>query len=119
MIEDDDIILVELKRLLEIESETTEFDMDVLASANAAFFTLYELGIGPNTPFYMTDTTTWDKFETTIPKPIILDYIFLKTKLVFDPPSSSFVLEAFKDRINELEFRMNIYVDDGGGTIVG
>lgn len=117
MIEDSDIILVEVKRLLEIEQDTTEFDIDVLANVNAAFFTLYELGVGPATPFYITDTTTWQEFETSIPKPVILDYLFLKTKLVFDPPASSFVLEAFKYRISELEFRMNIYTDDGGGTV--
>lgn len=116
---DDETILVEVLRMLGIETSTTEFDIDVTAHINSAFFTLYELGIGPNTPFYIDATTTWSSFESNVPKQVVLDYLFLKTRLVFDPPSSSQVVEAYKDRISELEFRMNIFVDNGGGEVSG
>lgn len=116
---DDEIILTKVKKMLGIESSTTEFDTDVLAHVNSAFFTLFELGVGPSTPFYIDDTTTWSSFETSVPKQVVLDYLYLKTRLVFDPPTSSQVMEAYKDRISELEFRMNILTDNGGGEVSG
>ena len=112
-------ILADVKRRLGIQKETTEFDLDVCSSVNTAFFTLFELGIGPSTPFYIDATTEWSAFETSVPQQVVLDYLWLKTKLVFDPPASSQVIEAYKDRISELEFRMNILVDNGGGVVSG
>ena len=119
MIDDDDIILTEVKRMLEIEQETTEFDIDIISHVNSAFFSLSEIGVGPAIPFYIDSFTTWDEFKTSIPKSIILDYLYLKTKMVFDPPTSSSVIDAFKERLSELEFRMNIYTDNGGGDVSG
>lgn len=114
-----DLILDDIKRMLGIEETTTEFDIDVCSHVNSAFFTLFGLGVGPNTPFYIDADTEWSEFETSVPKQVVLDYLYLKTRLVFDPPSSSQVIEAYKDRISELEFRMNILVDNGGGEISG
>ena len=119
MTSDNDIILTEVKRMLEIEQETTEFDIDITSHVNSAFFSLFEIGVGPSTPFYINASTTWGEFETIIPKSIILDYLYLKTKMVFDPPASSSVIDAFKDRLSELEFRMNVYTDSGGGDVSG
>jgi len=116
---DDERILIQVKKMLEIEDDVSEFDTDITAHINSAFFSLYQLGIGPSSPFYIDNTTTWSSFETSIPKTLILDYVYLKTKLVFDPPASSTVGEAYKERIAELEFRMNIYVDNGGGEVSG
>ena len=114
-----DTILSDVKRMLGIQLEVDEFDIDITSHVNSAFFTLNQLGIGPNTPFIMDSTTEWSSFETIVPKSIVLDYLYLKTKLVFDPPTASNILEAYKDRVSELEFRMNIMVDNGGGIITG
>jgi len=120
MVEDTDNILEEVKRMLSIEPSVTEFDTDIVSHINSAFFTLFELGIGPSSnPFYINAETKWESFDTIIPKQIILDYLFLKTKLVFDPPTASALIEAIRDRISELEFRMNIFTDNGGGIING
>jgi hypothetical protein len=117
MIADDDIILDDVKQRLEIEQDTTEFDIDVLSDVNSAFFSLYQLGIGPATPFYIDKTTTWGSFTTKIPKSLILEYLYLKTKIVFDPPIMSVVMDAYNNRLSELEFRMNVEVDNGSGII--
>ncbi len=116
---DDENILINIKKMLGIESSTTEFDTDIITHVNSGFFTLFELGVGPSTPFYIDATTTWSSFETSVPKQVVQDYLYLKTRLVFDPPSSSQVIEAYKDRISELEFRMNILTDNGGGEVSG
>jgi len=112
-------ILSDVKRMLGIQPEVDEFNIDVTSNVNGAFFTLNQLGIGPRTPFVIDATTEWSSFETIVPKNVILDYLYLKTKLVFDPPIASNIYEAYKDRIAELEFRMNIMVDNGGGIVSG
>lgn len=116
---DSEIILTQVKKMLEIQDEVTEFDTDITSHINSAFFSLYQLGIGPSTPFVINNSTTWSSFETIVPKSIVLDYLYLKVKMIFDAPASSTVSEAFKDRIAELEFRMNIYTDNGGGEVSG
>ena len=112
-------ILNDVKRMLGIDSEITEFDLDIRSHINSAFFSLYQLGIGPSTPFTISVDTTWDSLSTVIPKDTILDYLYLKVSLIFDPPDKTNVMDAYKDRISELEFRMNIEVDDGGGNVTG
>ena len=119
MVDDTGIILADVKRMLGIDPSIIEFDIDVASHINGAFFTLNQLGVGPEKPFYIDSGTIWKKFETKVPKQVILDYLYMKTKLVFDPPNSSTVIEAMKDRISELEFRMNIYTDNGNGIVSG
>ena len=112
-------ILSDVKRKLGIQIEVNEFDLDITSHTNSAFFALNQLGVGPGTPFVIDTTTEWSSFETAVPKNVVLDYLYLKTKLVFDPPAASNVFEAYKDRIAELEFRMSIMVDNGGGVVSG
>ena len=119
MVDSSNAILTEVKRQNGIEEEVTEFDFDILSLINGAFFTLFQLGVGPETPFTVDTDTTFDEFTTQVPYDVILNYLVLKTKIVFDPPTSSAVIDAYKDRISELEFRMNILVDSGGGEING
>ena len=110
-------ILNDVKQMLGIQTETIEFDIDILSHVNGAFFTLFQLGIGSDTPFIIDDTTTWSSFTANVPKNVVLDYLFLKTKIIFDPPNTSGVMDAYKDRISELEFRINVYVDNDGGIV--
>lgn len=113
-------ILDDVKKMLSVDTELQEFDTDIKSHINSAFFTLHQLGIGPqDTLFQINENTTWNQLETNVPKDTILDYLYLKTNLIFDPPTVSSVVEAYKNRISELEFRMNILVDDGGGNVVG
>lgn len=111
----DSNILSDVKKMLGIESNTIEFDIDIVSNINAAFFTLNQLGVGPENPFTCDENSIWDDFVTSAPLDVVRDYVYMKTRLVFDPPTSSFVVEAFKERISELEFRLNIQCDDGGG----
>ena len=71
----DETILSAVKRMLGIQPEVEEFDIDVTSHVNGAFFTLNQLGIGPDIPFVIDTTTEWDSFETIVPKNIVLDYL--------------------------------------------
>ena len=113
-------ILNDVKKMLNIPEDVSEFDTDINAHINSVFFSLYQLGIEVNgNPFVINSSTSWSDLQTSVPKEVILDYLFLKVSMVFDSPTASSVSEAYKDRISELEFRINIYVDDGGGNVTG
>ena len=112
-------ILEEVKKQNGISNDVFEFDSDILSLINGAFFTLNQIGVGPEIPFTVSEDTIFSDFSTQLPFEILLNYLVLKTKIVFDPPTNSQIIEAYKDRIAELEFRMNLLVDNGGGFVNG
>ena len=108
-----DSILTSIKKLLGISEEYEHFDTDIMIHINTAFETLNQLGVGPDEPFYIQDKTdTWDEFKTNGQDiRSVKTYIYLKVKMVFDPPNKSVDSEAIKNEISELEWRMNVRVD--------
>ncbi len=108
-----DSILTSIKKLLGITEEYTHFDADILMHINMAFMVLYQLGVGPSTPFSIEDASaTWSDFlgdSTDLAG--VKTYIYQKVKLVFDPPQSSAAITALKESIAELEWRLNVTVD--------
>lgn len=110
----EDSILNSVKKLLGIESDYTEFDIDIMMNINAAISTLRQLGVGPNEGFVVTsENDTYDDFlgpdckETSQVK----IYLFYKTRIGFDPPQSSIVMSAMEKMIQEAEWRLNVQVD--------
>lgn len=100
-------ILQSMKKLLGIVPEYTAFDDQILLDINAAFSTLHQLGIGPEEGFEIVDgTTTWDSVVTEPRFNSIKSYVGMKVKLMFDPPTSSFALDALKNQIAEYEWRI-------------
>lgn len=101
-------ILNSIKTLLGIEPDYTHFDKAIIEHINAAFMTLNQLGVGPEDPVVITgDLDTWVvKFGEISHIEAIKTYTHLKVQLYFDPPSTSFVLEAKQRQIAELEFRL-------------
>lgn len=105
----DGSILDEVKKYVGPSISYTVFDADILMNINAAFFTLYQLGVGPQDKvFSITDNTaTWKQFsddETAVAA--AKQYVYLKVRNVFDPPTSSYVLQAYTSQIQELEWRL-------------
>lgn len=106
-------ILTSIKKLLGIDESYTFFDADVLMHINTVFMILYQLGVGPSTPFSISDkTAVWSDFVGSATDLAgIKTYIFLKVKLFFDPPQSSAAIDAMKQNAAELEWRLNVTVD--------
>lgn len=103
-------ILLSIKKLLGITEEYTHFDTDAVIHINSAIMTLRQLGIGPSEGYKISGKEeTWDDYLGDDLKLIesVKTYIYLKVKLVFDPPQSSIVLESIKEMIAEYEFRLN------------
>lgn len=111
-------ILESEKKLLGLDQDYDVFDDDLIIHINTIFGTLHQIGVGPATQFYITDNTaTWSEFtteETIVHE--VRGYMFLRLRLLFDPPSSSFVLNSYKEQIQEFEWRLNVKSDEIKGT---
>lgn len=115
----EDSILVTIKKLLGLDCNYTAFDTDIVVFINTAMMTLQQLGVGPVEGFTVTGAgETWADF---LPSDMMLEgtktYIYLTVKMVFDPPTSSFVMDAMKQQKEELEWRLRdqaeFYPGDG------
>ena len=108
-------ILTSIKKLLGPTEDDTSFDVDIIMHINSAFFRLNQLGVGPATGFFITDNTkTWEDFlESRTDLEAVKTYVYQKVRLVFDPPQSSFLVEAIKDSIKEFEWTINVQAEGG------
>ena len=108
-------ILVYVKRLLGIQSDYNHFDPDIVYGINAAFAVLTQLGVGPKDGFAISDdSAAWNDFlADTMQIALVKEYICLKTRLLFDPPSSNALLEAYNKTAAEYEWRLYVASDGG------
>lgn len=104
-------ILTSVKKILGIEADYTAFDLDILTYINSAFSTLNQLGIGPEAGFMIEDAVpTWDSFiGTDFRLNSVRNYVYFSVRLIFDPPATSFAIEAMNQQKKELEWRLNTY----------
>lgn len=105
-----DSILTSIKKLLGITEEYEHFDQDIIIHINSVFMILNQLGVGPSNGFSITDkTTVWSDFISEGSNlESVKSYIYLKVRLLFDPPTTSAVMESMNRMISELEFRLNV-----------
>lgn len=109
-----DSILTSIKKLLGIEEEYTHFDFDLIMHINSVLMILTQLGVGPAKGFTIEDdTATWTDFlgEDLTKLQSVKSYVCLKVRLLFDPPSSSSVLESANRLANEYEWRLQVAAD--------
>lgn len=100
-------ILLTVKKMLGIAEEYKAFDIDIIVDINATFLTLNQLGVGPSTPFQITgDDEIWSDFINPEEMPGIQTYIYMRTRLMFDPPTNSFLVDSMKKQCEEFEWRM-------------
>lgn len=114
-------ILSDIKHLMGIsEDAESYFDEDLIIHIASVLTILTQLGIGPSQGFFFTGTETWNDFigDVDVDLSAVRSFVYLKVKLMFDPPISSSTLQAFKDLISELEWRLNVSVDPLGSSEV-
>lgn len=104
-------ILTSIKKLLGITESCTDFDTDIIMHINTVLMTLNQLGIGTE-GFQIEDkNAVWSEFIESDKLAATKSYVYLKVKLLFDPPLNSAIIEAIKESIRELEWRLNIRVE--------
>lgn len=109
----DEGILTTIKKMLGLDEEYTPFDMDVMVFINGAMMALCQMGVGPKEGFTISGyTETWAEF---LVNPVNLEsaktYIYLQVRMLFDPPTNSFVMEAMKRQCEEILFRLNVQAE--------
>lgn len=109
----EDSILLSVKKNLGIDPSMTHFDPDLIMCINSALNVLTQLGVGPWEGFSIeSQEETWDQFIGTNTRlNMTKSYVYLKTKLLFDPPTGNAVLENYKELVREYECRLNYEVD--------
>ncbi len=112
-----DSILVSIKKLLGNTEEYKYFDPDIIMHINSAFSILKQLGVGPKEGFMITgESETWKDFlgeEHMKDLNEVQIYVYLRVKLGFDSSSlTGSVIESMNKQISELEWRMNVTVDN-------
>ena len=114
-----DSVLLTIKKLLGIDSDYTHFDKDIIIHINSVLMTLNQIGIGPEEPVTISsEMDTWSNIlGDTKNLEAIKTYVYIKVRILFDPPSSSFVLEALKRQADEIEWRLNMQTEIKKGGI--
>lgn len=104
-------ILTSTKKILGIAQAYTAFDLDIITHINSTFATLSQLGVGPVDGFMIEDAgAVWDDYD--VPQNqlnLIKTYMFLKVRILFDPPGTSFLVEALNNQLREHEWRLSIF----------
>lgn len=109
-------ILTSTKKILGIAADYTIFDLDVITHINSAFSTLTQLGVGPAEGFMISGADeVWDDFiAEDFQYNAVKSYVFLKTRQLFDPPQTSYLISAVEKQIQELEWRLNVHREETG-----
>lgn len=104
-------ILKSTKKILGLADTYTAFDLDVITHINSAFSILDQLGVGPEGGFIVeSDREEWSDFE--VPQNqlnLIKTYVYLRVRMLFDPPTTSFLIEAMNKQLQEYEWRIGTF----------
>lgn len=107
-----EIILASIKKLLGINEIDTNFDQEIIMHINSVLMVLNQLGVGPKVGFKISNSETWASFiGDRIDLEMVRSYVYLKVRLLFDPPQNSFLVEAINKQIEEFEWRLQLQVE--------
>ena len=106
-------ILKTIKQLIGCPDDFEQFDLDLIVHINSAFATLTHLGVGPKEGYRITGAdNAWSEFEDDAQKlSLIKDYVYIKTRLLFDPPTSGSLMDSLKEQLKEMEWRLYMLYD--------
>lgn len=100
-------ILTSIKKLLGITADYKHFDTDIIMHINSVFMILMQLGLGPEDGFSISDdSATWSDFIRDKKwLEAIKSYVYLRVRLLFDPPQNGTLMNAMEKQIAEFEWR--------------
>lgn len=111
-------ILTSVKKLLGIDEEYTHFDTDIIIHINTVFMALTQIGVGPSEGFSIMDEySTWEDFIGNKPYlNSVKSYMYLRVKLLFDPPLSSAAIDSITKLADEFEWRLQVAAENNKST---
>lgn len=106
-------ILGSVKKMCNIAEDDKSFDSDLILYINSALMTIMQEWHGMDHALRLEDgTETWDDLlGDDIDFEGVKELVGLKVRMVFDPPTSSSVMDALKAEIENLEWRLYIWKD--------
>ena len=106
-------ILTSIKTQLALMPEDESFDEEIISDINAAFATLTQLGVGPQTGFVITGyNETWDDYVVDIVQAqLAQDYVKKTVRATFDPPNNATVLNKMYEQIAQLEWILKVQAE--------
>lgn len=116
----DTSILDDIKALCGVPKDVVDFDTAIILHSNTVFSSLTQMGLGPNTGFYITDSNWFwsDVIQDDTNLHNIKTYMYLKVKLLFDPPANATLLNSMESQAKELEWRIRIELETKGGESI-
>lgn len=107
-------ILDSIKLMLGVDSDYDVYDNDIVTHINGALFELFQLGVGIHVAAYEIEGSDekWSDFMGNEPNFMaVKNFVYMRVSLDFDPPTSSFAIDAKQRRIQELAWRLNAQHD--------
>jgi hypothetical protein len=103
-------ILDSVKKVLGFDPDYTAFDLDITMHINSAFGALWQVGVGGDEGFMISDNTTlWSQYVSSLSYlGMIQQFIYLSVRMAFDTPNTSFVIGAIEKQVEQLLWRINI-----------
>lgn len=106
----DKSILTTIKKLLGLTEEYTAFDTDIIVHINTVLTNLIQMGVGPVNGFMIEDSSKkWSDFvpnDKLLFVQQLISYVYIKVRLLFDPPANTNLVDSLKANASELEFRL-------------
>ena len=111
-------ILTSIKKLLGIDEDYKQFDTDIIIHINSVLMALTQIGVGPSDGFSIMDEyATWEDFIGDKPYlNSVKSYMYLRVKLLFDPPLSSAAMDSITKLANEFEWRLQVAAENNKST---
>lgn len=109
-----DNILDSVKKMCNVAEDDPSFDQDLILYINSALMTIMQEWHGMDHAFRVEDgSETWDDILGVVDTDFegVKELVGLKVRMVFDPPSNSSVMQALKEEIQNLEWRLYIWKD--------
>ena len=92
--------------------DVTDFDTDLIVLINSTLSNMIQLGVSDKQFRITGPSETWDQLITNENiLASVKEYIYIRAKLLFDPPTSSIVMEAYKEILKEDEWRITDELD--------
>lgn len=105
-------ILQSIKQMLGIHESYTHFDSTIVMHINSVFTILNQMGIGPEEGCFITDDSEeWQDYITKANMNMVKTYMYLKVRLLFDPPQNGALMDSINRNISELEWRLYLEAD--------
>ena len=106
-------ILDSTKKILGMAPEFQAYDLDVLTHINSVFSDLEQIGVGPAGGFFIEDSTAkWGDLLGSDPRlNRVKSYVFLRVRLLFDPPQTSFAITSLEEQAKQMEWRLQVVTD--------